>query len=510
MATLVPLDTRQARIAWRLLDHGEPLSIGEVAANLKLSSRVVRYNLPSVDQYLRGNGLRLISRRGVGIWVEGDEDARRAVMAGLASTPGPTVMEPEDRKVLAIAELLEHAPDPIRLESLEASLGVSRPTVRRDLRLAETWLENHRLHLQRLPGVGIVLRGNELDVRKGLVALVLEAVSTERFAGGADIGRPSEAGLGERSRGLGRLLAGLDLPTYLAIVSEQYRQLDPDDPMVATAGLYVAIVTHRVAAGRSAGLIGGQLRSLLDHPAVDAAMSIATAVEQQNGVSLGESDVAAITEFLLGFVELGETEAEPRPEEVQVVDRLIETAAERLHPSLTRDDQLRSSLAEHLHRLRVRLRYGLPVANPLHAEVRGRFPDVYQVASEIAAQLVPFLDGEVPEEEIGFLTMYLAGSLERNRLRPPVRITVVCPAGMATAWILVSRLLAEFPNIDVARVVSKAALDAGAASIGDADLIVSTIPLEDGMIGVPIVVVSPLLHARDIRRVARGLGQPTH
>lgn len=509
MATLVPLDTRQARIAWRLLDNGEPVSIGEVAANLRLSSRVVRYNLPSVDQYLRGIGLRLISRRGVGIWVEGDEKARRAAMAGLESAPGPTVMEADDRKVLAIAELLEHAPDPIRLESLEASLGVSRPTVRRDLRLAETWLENHRLHLQRLPGVGIVLRGNELDVRKGLVALVLEAVSKERFAGGAGSERSPDAGFGERSRGLGQLLVGLDLPTHLTIVSEQYRQLDPDDPMVATAALYVAIVTHRVAAGRGASLVGGQLRSLLDHPAVDAARAIASAVEQRTGVTLGESDVAAITEFLLGFVELGQTEAEPRPEEVEVVDRLVTIAAERLHPSLADDDQLRASLAEHFHRLRVRMRYGLPVANPLHEEVRGRFPDVYQVASDVAGELTRFLGGEVPEEEIGFLTMYLAGSLERNRLRPLVRITVVCPAGMATAWILVSRLLAEFPNLDVARVVSKAALDTGSASIGDADLIVSTIPLDDRTTGVPVVVVSPLLHARDIRRVARNLGQPT-
>jgi len=510
MATLVPLDTRQARIAWRLLDLGGPVSIGEVAANLKLSSRIVRYNLPSVGQYLHGNGLRLVRRRGVGIWVEGDEVAKQAAMAGLVSTPGPTVMEADERKVLAIAELLEHAPEPIRLESLEASLGVSRPTVRRDLRLAETWLENHRLHLQRMPGVGIVLRGTELDIRKGLVSLVLEAVSTERFTGGTSIERPSDPGSGERSRGLGRLVAGIGLSTYHAIVADQFRQLDPDDPMVATAALYVAIVTRRVAAGRYASLIGGQLRSLLDHPAVDAAMSIATAVEQRTGVTLGESDVASITEFLLGFVELGQTDTEPRPEEVQVVDRLVATAAERLHPSLADDDQLRASLAEHLHRLRVRMRYGLPVANPLHEEVRGRFPDVYQVATEVAGELAPFLGGEVPEEEVGFLTMYFAGSLERNRLRPPVRITVVCPAGMATAWILVSRLLAEFPNLDVARVVSKAALDTGSASIIDTDLIVSTIPLEDSSIGVPIVVVSPLLHARDIRRVARNLGQPTH
>ena len=105
--------------------------------------------------------------------------------------------------------------------------------------------------------------------------------------------------------------------------------------------------------------------------------------------------------------------------------------------------------------------------------------------------------------------MYLAGSLERNRLRPKVRITVVCPAGMATAWILVSRLSAEFPNVEITRVVSKTAYEhelAGASS----DLVVSTVPLDEQPAGVEFVVVSPLLREKDLRRLARFLGEPAH
>src|SRR5205814_1431280 len=87
-------------------------------------------------------------------------------------------------------------------------------------------------------------------------------------------------------------------------------------------------------------------------------------------------------------------------------------------------------------------------------------------------------DAVVPHEEVGFLTMYLAGSLERNRLRPKIRITVVCPAGMATAWILVSRLSAEFPNIEITRVVSKTVFEKD-VDLAATDLVVSTIPLDE-------------------------------
>src|SRR2546428_7907961 len=186
--------------------------------------------------------------------------------------------------------------------------------------------------------------------------------------------------------------------------------------------LYRATRPRRVRAGRRAELRSGQLRSLIDHPVAASAARIAAALERAADLVLDEVDVATITEFLLGFVELIDASLTTGPDDQAVIDRLVASAASRLHPSIAGDDQLRRSLGEHLRRLRVRLRYGLPVTNPLDQEVRERYPDVYLVATEIVGALNPVGDAAVPAEEIGFLTMYLAGSLERNRLRPQVRI----------------------------------------------------------------------------------------
>ena len=265
---------------------------------------------------------------------------------------------------------------------------------------------------------------------------------------------------------------------------------------------------ERDRAGHQAELQSGQLRSLIDHPVAAAAARIAAAVEKDASLTLGEADVAAITEFLLGFVELVDASLAAQADDEVEIDRLVAAAASRLHPSLAEDVQLRRSLGEHLRRLRVRLRYGLPVSNPLDQEVRQRYPDVYRVASDIVAALHPVGDAVVPQEEVGFLTMYLAGSLERNRLRPKVRITVVCPAGMATAWILVSRLSAEFPNVEITRVVSKTVFEKD-VDISTTDLVVSTVPLDE-LGAVQTVVVSPLLRERDLRHLSRILGEPAH
>src|SRR2546428_10925573 len=105
---------------------------------------------------------------------------------------GPSVLKCDDRKFKVHAALLDASPRPVHIADLEGELGASRPTVRRDVRAAETWLEGHHLHLQRLPGVGIAVRGSEIDIRKGLLSLVLEAVPAEHLL--------SEMGGGAKAR----------------------------------------------------------------------------------------------------------------------------------------------------------------------------------------------------------------------------------------------------------------------------------------------------------------------
>src|SRR5437773_1364788 len=176
MSTALPLDTRQARIARRLLETVGPASVDDLATELKLTDRMVRYNLASVESVLAGHGLRLARRRGVGIWVEGSPTARRDLLAALDESTGPAVLDPIDRRGRILLALLIASPEPVRSEALEERLGVSRPTIRRDMREAESWLEQHRLHLRRMPGRGIAVAGSEVDLRGGLLALVLEII----------------------------------------------------------------------------------------------------------------------------------------------------------------------------------------------------------------------------------------------------------------------------------------------------------------------------------------------
>lgn len=101
MSALVPLDSRQVRITRRLLGDTEPETVEEIASALRLTTRVVRYNLPSIEAYFRSAGLTVVRRRGVGVWVEGDPTARSRLLAGLDDEIGPQVLNVADRKLQA-------------------------------------------------------------------------------------------------------------------------------------------------------------------------------------------------------------------------------------------------------------------------------------------------------------------------------------------------------------------------------------------------------------------------
>lgn len=243
----------------------------------------------------------------------------------------------------------------------------------------------------------------------------------------------------------------------------------------------------------------GRHRSLADHPVALTAARLAGDFALEFGHVLPDAEVAGITEYLLGLAAIAGGDGGDLSHHDQLLDAISGVAADRLHPALGADIELRRSLAQHLDRLAVRLKYGLPVHNPLLSEVRERYPDVHTVAQEICGIISERFRLPVNDDEVGYITMYLSGALERTRLRPTSRAYVVCPSGVATAWVLVSRIKAEFPQLELIDVMSARAFDMLEA--WDADLVISTVPIE--ACDIPIVVVSPLLIPEDVRHLRR-------
>ena len=496
----VTLDSRTVRILRWLLDQTRPRSTADLAADTGLSQRVVRYRLGAVEAYVREAGLRLVRQRGAGLWIEGPAEALSEMRARLSELDSaPRVYAPEERERVLLALLLWSAPHPTSLDVLQEQLEVSKASARRDLKRSEPWLKRRRLLVSRQPGVGISVVGDELTIRKALVQLVVEAtpedVLRELCTTPLDEAELVDVRV---SAGMRDHLVGLPFRATARVIAESglAGMLDEGNSELILC-VYLAVTAARLVAGKAVTFDTGQHRSLVDHPLSASAAKVAVAFESEFDVDLPEPEVAGITEYLLGLVSLSNHPFDQGNHET-LVDRLTELAAQRLDPALANDLELRRGLSQHLDRLSVRLRYGLPVVNPLLSEVADRYPQVHAVARELGDVIADHLGAQPAEEEVGYVTMYWAGAMERARRFPGRRVLVVCPSGMATAWVLVSRIQAEFPQFEVVKVLSFR----GYESLGhdDFDLVISTVEVPEN--GAPVVVVNPLLTSSDIRQLS--------
>ena len=182
-------DTKARIVRW-LLGQTKPRRTADLAADLGLSQRIVRYRLGAAENYLESFGATLERRRGSGIEVVADSDTRNAILDDLESRADtPRVYAPEARSRLMIAGLLWASPELTSLDDLHTELGVSKTSARRDLQLCEPWLDRNGLPVVRRPGRGVGVVGSERRIRQVMVQLLLEAVpaGTGRAAQGGDL-----------------------------------------------------------------------------------------------------------------------------------------------------------------------------------------------------------------------------------------------------------------------------------------------------------------------------------
>src|SRR5947209_17730336 len=109
---VVPLDSRQASITRLLLTEERPSTVEAIASELNLTGRIVRYNLPSIDTFLRPEGLRVMRRRGVGAWVSGDDDRRQAIPLGLGTAARALILDGEDVMLHPLGAPMDASPGP--------------------------------------------------------------------------------------------------------------------------------------------------------------------------------------------------------------------------------------------------------------------------------------------------------------------------------------------------------------------------------------------------------------
>lgn len=516
---MATLNSLTAAILETLLRSQSSLTAREIGHQLGISPRMVRYRLPWIASWLREAGIDLHNRPRYGIHLNASPHMRSIVLKQVeAFNSRPLLPRRAARHHVLLLYLLTRN-EPIIISRLEQIVQVSRSTVLRDLDVVQHWLADHQLELLRRPHFGLRVVGKEYNRREAIVSLLQSAVAQPYLL--SLLGGPTApSGMKE-----GRLIPlvrtfpsfwhSLELfyASKLITSSEEALKLQFSDDSHVALALHLAILIQSVLQGNHIDVSERDIENLQQREEFRVARHVASRIEHRFDVMLTESEMAWIALLLLGrrptraMSDLAQQSGRAEDIALEVrstVDAMLSLASSHLHPALRVDQELMHHLAFHLESVFEQLRFDISIRNPLLDDVKDRYPYIFEVAKRSVQVLEERVGKQVPEAEIGLIAMHYAAAMERLR-RPPgakTRVLVICHAGVATAWLLVSRLRAEFPGIDIVAVMP--ALDLQRQpSLADADIIVSTIPLQSH--DLRTVVVTPFLDDDDIARLQQAL-----
>jgi mannitol operon transcriptional antiterminator len=483
------LSIRQRQAIAILLGSDHEVTLGAIAEALDVSPRTVHRELSRLGPTLEPWGLIVRGRSGQGIQMVGEPDRLRAFQDALGGVPDASYSA-SDRRWM-IATLLLESPSAVKFFALERELRVGTSAVRAELDALELWLAPLELSLVRRRGFGVAVEGPEFQKRLALGAALTDRFSEAdllalfRDAGTRSVSGPVESFLFER-------YPRATVNRIDALVDQASKKESWDWAPSAGLSLALHLTTslQRVASG-----------FVLDRvPAPDGDRGPARRLLESLSEVFGVAFPAAEVEWTALHLEAAKpnrTTVSVRdlsPNLVRGVGDLIQAATRRSGFPFDRDALLSEGLTAHWGPALARLSHRLPIANTLLPEIQARFPDLVTFVGASVAEVYPRL--VVPAEEIGFLVLHFAASIERShRVAVPFRALIVCSSGIGTSHMLASRIRAEVPEIEV--VANLSWFEVKDFSRERYDLLISTVPLP--LPSDDYVVVSPLLDETGLR-----------
>ncbi|NPV88052.1 PRD domain-containing protein [Coprothermobacteraceae bacterium] len=476
---LAELTSRQAMIIRSLLDLRAPISAADLSVRLGIPLRTLKAELDNLKEASRALGCELVSRPKVGTFLKVSEAVRATLLECLWDRIEVINWDAEARRLGILWRILVQGVFPTVSEVEEVCM-VSRPTASGDLTAAARVLSSYSAGWKRI-GRQRVLVGEEHLLTLAFGDIFYDWLKVEIAA----------ALWGSRMLALAKKTR--------AIAQEQLRQMakvggngfNLKDEIRAERELQYAALRGRLQEMQGSFVLDRQNENVESpNRYTSSSDSIrVTPLGDETSIravssSNGNKTFVSYSEFVFDFVE------------------------NKLGLPVARDEQLWRMLNLHLSAAIDRATAHLPVQDPGLRRIREENPFAYALASRVRAVLERQLGVTLPQEETGHLTLYLAAALERSKHSAERRkkVAVVCPSGYATSYLLSWRLRNEFPDLDVVYTGSLA--EADGTIISNADLIVSTVPLE-GYAEKCVVVSMPTIREAERRLLMKLIKQST-
>lgn len=483
------------------LMNGHPRKLKDLAEQLDISMRLVRYEMNEANAFLEKANFPILQyERSDGIRLILNEQQKAELVQKMASLDVyDYVLTSAERRCIMSLMMLANGNEPLTCQHFADRLGVSKSSIDKDMSLLKTDLLGSGIHLESKVAKGNTLVGDEQELRHYAVRLLEQHIDfAGLYLGGADSTNMVE-------RLASDLFCDENLPEIFQLVRKMEERtlgkwLAYDSFRMLTLTLAVMLV--RIRSAMTVETEPANIGLVKTTKEYVYAVQLAQMLQERFSVELPPGEIYALA---ILFASARYVIPEPYLKEdwvsVQMlIDRLVRGMSEEMEIDFVEDEEIYNALQMHLGPTVFRLKHGIPITNPNLSEIKKTYVECFAALEQVLKKLDSRLLDGITEDDIAYLVLHFCASIERRkRMKPVSRVAIVCVHGAGTANLLRELVCSKFKHIRVVATVTYT--DMQLIENLDVDFVIASVPLPG--CNVPWVQVDTIPTAENWEAIGR-------
>lgn len=481
------LTQRQKLIVQRLLLSKKSITAKTLSEEFDVSLRTIRYDLEDIEYWVNENGAIIEKVPRVGIKILKKEKALEALSE--MNLGDNIILSPDNRKIIIVSKLV-YSDEIITSEQLADLIFVSRSTVLSTIKEINEELLDHSISIEGKPHHGFKLSGEEgairLYIREVLIPLIIKVYGEEIFKASFNIFNKSECKKADE---------------VIEYIKDEFNiRINTLEELKLK--LIVLAFIKRIRLFKNVGKYEEEVTRYKTTKIYWQTINIYKKIQKLFNIPYVEEEIAYFSHVLLSenmFLINIEKEGVDEEKLNIVVEKIVQYVYEHLNIKENELETLNSEIINHL-RLTIK-RYDLNIIskNPILEQIKAKYGDVFEIARKTAQIFKEEYLFELSEDEIGFITMYFVKSLEKSKTYVKKNVVVVCNTSRGTSKLLATRIKNNIPEINIKDIVSVINIEKDKDLLGDVDLVISTIKIDN--LHKPAIIVSPIITMYELSKI---------
>ncbi|WML41456.1 BglG family transcription antiterminator [Neobacillus sp. OS1-2] len=450
-------------------------TMNQVMEHTQLTKRQIYYDLEKINHWLKERDLPAIPFRGIH-YIEVPKEVGAYFREQQDHSQDHEVILTEEERLNLIILYLFIREEPISSVHLTQLLQVSKNTVISDVKKANEMNRPFLVEIRYSRQNGYHLKGTEFDKRVIVMHCLSQVLSVPYFEKLIDYLVKNRTGH-IPFEDIHHTLLQMETQFELHFVEERIKQF----------AYFLLFYHYRLKERKFVPFHADEMKLVK----MDPMWRVSQTLSELLRFEVVDTELCYLTIQLLGL-SLGNRFVQDMNRDLlfKICEQLVFDFESKACIVFEKKDEVIHSLYQHLKPAYFRMKYRIPIDNPLLEQIKHEHKELYTIVKEMLQPFGTLLSITIPEEEIGFITMHFGAMLKRPKQEMPKkkRAIVVCPSGISSSLMVKHQLESLFSEITVERNLSLQEFQK--QNLDHYDLLFSTVALDTTL---PCFYVKPIM-----------------